>query len=391
MSCSLFAAKSKIGESPRLYYCLTALFTFVFLCVGSQVGAYVCGDSNGDQVANIGDAVHIINYVFKGGPPPNPIESGDFNGDDDVNVADAVYLIGWVFKNGPGPICGTIGYLTGHSGCNMFGIDRTPPNQDCIEYQYDGEGRLLLTHVNAGFNCCPDTIAADITIEGNVITISESQSLEVSGGCDCLCLFDLYMEIDNLPPGEYTISVSEIYTSPEDELLEFTINLTSVPSTGSFCVARDHYPWDYFYTPSGSMIGHGNCKNHGSGAARDSIPPNQDCMEYEYDGQSVLTLTHINAGFNCCPIIHSDISFDGNLIIFTETETYDSLGACYCLCLFDVDYEITGLYPGVYTIRVVGLYLHPSDDYLEFTIDLTSGPTSDISCKYRDYYPWEEL
>jgi len=64
------------------------------------------GDANGDCQANVGDAVYIINYVFKGGPAPVPYEicSGDANGDCQANVGDAVYLINYVFKSGPPPI-----------------------------------------------------------------------------------------------------------------------------------------------------------------------------------------------------------------------------------------------------------------------------------------------
>ncbi|MFH1699190.1 MAG: hypothetical protein ABIE07_01270 [Candidatus Zixiibacteriota bacterium] len=64
---------------------------------------YICGDANSDLQANVGDAVFIINHVFKGGPAPVPIEAGDANCDDQCNVGDAVYLINHVFKGGPPP------------------------------------------------------------------------------------------------------------------------------------------------------------------------------------------------------------------------------------------------------------------------------------------------
>jgi hypothetical protein len=67
---------------------------------------YICGDSNGDDAVNIGDAVTLINYVFKGGPPPDPECLGDANGDASVNVGDAVYLINFVFSGGPEPVEG---------------------------------------------------------------------------------------------------------------------------------------------------------------------------------------------------------------------------------------------------------------------------------------------
>jgi hypothetical protein len=67
------------------------------------VAAYLCGDANGDEQANVGDAVFLINYVFKSGAAPDPLEAGNANCDSDVNVGDAVYLINYVFKSGAEP------------------------------------------------------------------------------------------------------------------------------------------------------------------------------------------------------------------------------------------------------------------------------------------------
>jgi hypothetical protein len=65
-----------------------------------------CGDANSDGTVNVGDAVFLINYVFKGGAAPTPGCVGDANGDENANVGDAVYLINFVFKGGPGPAAG---------------------------------------------------------------------------------------------------------------------------------------------------------------------------------------------------------------------------------------------------------------------------------------------
>jgi hypothetical protein len=63
----------------------------------------VPGDANGDGQVNVGDAVYIISYVFKGGDPPTPYNpcSGDANGDCECNVGDAVYIIRILFYSGP--------------------------------------------------------------------------------------------------------------------------------------------------------------------------------------------------------------------------------------------------------------------------------------------------
>ena len=70
------------------------------------------GDANNDNKVNVGDAVYIISYVFRGGPPPPCLAEGNANGDltpqggNKINVGDAVYIISYVFRQGPAPICG---------------------------------------------------------------------------------------------------------------------------------------------------------------------------------------------------------------------------------------------------------------------------------------------
>ncbi|NIP43283.1 MAG: hypothetical protein GWO41_16115 [candidate division Zixibacteria bacterium] len=64
---------------------------------------FLCGDSNNDGSINVSDAVYIVNFVFAGGGPPDPIASGDLNCDHDVNISDAVWIINYVFIVGPIP------------------------------------------------------------------------------------------------------------------------------------------------------------------------------------------------------------------------------------------------------------------------------------------------
>jgi hypothetical protein len=69
---------------------------------------FICGDANQDEDVNVSDAVHIINYIFAAGSPPEPEEAGDTNCDEIVNVSDAVWIINYVFSGGnlPGDIDG---------------------------------------------------------------------------------------------------------------------------------------------------------------------------------------------------------------------------------------------------------------------------------------------
>jgi hypothetical protein len=108
-------------------------------------------------------------------------------------------------------------------------------DQACIVWEYDGESILQLTHINAVFNCCPDSVGGEISIAGQTVTIDEVEWLTLP--CDCICPFDVEYTILNLPPAEYTITVDEVYVGGEAPL-DFTVDLVALPS-GEFCVARD--------------------------------------------------------------------------------------------------------------------------------------------------------
>ncbi len=66
------------------------------------------GDALHDnQLILVNDLVFLVNYVFKGGPPPICLEEGDALADNGlILVNDLVYLVNYVFKGGdPPPDC----------------------------------------------------------------------------------------------------------------------------------------------------------------------------------------------------------------------------------------------------------------------------------------------
>jgi hypothetical protein len=72
---------------------------------GWNVTPDTCGDANGNGVVNLQDITYIINYLYKGGPAPNPLWQGDINGNGIINIQDITYLINYLYKGGPAPIC----------------------------------------------------------------------------------------------------------------------------------------------------------------------------------------------------------------------------------------------------------------------------------------------
>lgn len=66
---------------------------------------WICGDANNDGLVTLPDVVYLINYLFKGGPPPVPVACiGDANGYGEVSITDIVYLIGYTLRNGSPPV-----------------------------------------------------------------------------------------------------------------------------------------------------------------------------------------------------------------------------------------------------------------------------------------------
>jgi len=64
-----------------------------------------CGDVNHDGDINILDVVFIVNYKYKGGLAPDPLNIANVDGIDPINILDVVYIINYKYKGGPAPNC----------------------------------------------------------------------------------------------------------------------------------------------------------------------------------------------------------------------------------------------------------------------------------------------
>ncbi len=70
-----------------------------------EVAGFLRGDANGDWVVEAGDIIYLINYLYRNGEPPDPLEAGDANCDGVVESADVVFLINYLFRAGEEPGC----------------------------------------------------------------------------------------------------------------------------------------------------------------------------------------------------------------------------------------------------------------------------------------------
>jgi hypothetical protein len=97
---------------------ISANFTFFIECIDSDSPPevdtiacemtildpeYVCGDADSSGMVDIDDVVHVIAFVFSGGPAPVPLQAGDANCDWLVDLDDVIYLQMYIFSLGPVP------------------------------------------------------------------------------------------------------------------------------------------------------------------------------------------------------------------------------------------------------------------------------------------------
>jgi hypothetical protein len=139
------------------------------------------------------------------------------------------------------------GELKSYSDCKSFKTTNAafdiPDTLCCVNYTFDASAnKLIINHINSGFNCCPEILYCTITLKSDTIVIQEK---EKEAGCNCLCLFDLDMEITGVETKKYQVKLIEPYAEDEEKL-EFEMDLPNDKS-GSACVVRKNYPWGAYH------------------------------------------------------------------------------------------------------------------------------------------------
>jgi hypothetical protein len=119
-------------------------------------------------------------------------------------------------------------------------VNDQPSDRDCIQYRWVEGDSLIIKHVNAAFNCCPDGFNTDLVISGDTLIITETENEAL---CDCNCLYDLNYVLTGIEKDTWWIRIDEQYArQPDDKKIVFKVNLRKEP-LGEFCVTRTGYPW----------------------------------------------------------------------------------------------------------------------------------------------------
>ncbi|MFH1050381.1 MAG: hypothetical protein V1779_05545 [bacterium] len=139
---------------------------------------------------------------------------------------------------------------------------------------------------------------------------------------------------------------------------------------------------------AGRIINHTDCKNIG-GEIQEIVSASDECITFNYYmSYQIVRLSHINAGFNCCPEkINASYSFSKDTIKIFEKQ---AKAGCRCDCLYDINYELRNIYPGIYHIEIYG----PLTDGInqpQFSCVVNIPDDFDSTfCIYRGFYPWQE-
>lgn len=74
------------------------------------------GDANFDGMITSADVIFVVNYVFKGGPAPDPVRVADADASCTVTSADIIALVNFVFRSGqpPQPGCDPVAVAAPH-------------------------------------------------------------------------------------------------------------------------------------------------------------------------------------------------------------------------------------------------------------------------------------
>jgi hypothetical protein len=112
------------------------------------------GDVNGDGIIDISDGVFLLNYLFQGGPPPNPPAAGDINGDCFIGLSDIIWLLNYLYRGGSPP---QIRCLPGDFNYDGY-VDILDPPYFINYMAYGGPGPVSMRSTDVNADCFINTV-----------------------------------------------------------------------------------------------------------------------------------------------------------------------------------------------------------------------------------------
>ena len=115
-------------------------------------------------------------------------------------------------ENGANPNFGAYLVEAGECEGNGYGKDMDTAEPEPTEIWAEADGRDVILHLdNLQANCCPSADAV-ITLDGADILV-EFDDVTTGDPCDCECIIDFVITIEDLDAGTFTIEVDYNGTS----------------------------------------------------------------------------------------------------------------------------------------------------------------------------------
>ncbi len=115
---------------------------------------------------------------------------------------------------------------------------------DEVEIQAQGDSITIVDHY-AEFNCCLD-VWMEVSLDGQNIVVVEVEDPDDSMACDCMCPYELSIEVSNLTEGTYNVSVYRGAVDPQTLIHEESVCLgCSLPECQAPIDCLDH-TWGFY-------------------------------------------------------------------------------------------------------------------------------------------------
>jgi hypothetical protein len=103
---------------------------------------------------------------------------------------------------------------------------------DCTDvfHTQAGPGAVTIVHESATYNCCADSFSFTVERIGQVIEVTELESL--TQPCDCMCCFDVVAVIGDLAAGAYSIHLHWLdFEAGQWQLADLEVEVPGQPGT----------------------------------------------------------------------------------------------------------------------------------------------------------------
>lgn len=250
-----------------------------------------------------------------------------------------------------------------NSPANPFVSELNAENDTIFTYKYDPkEKQLTLKVFSYHGNCCGEGWSMNLSTVKDTISVQPVQLGEAI--CNCICRFDLAVELSNIEAIKYCLKLDG---------KNYDIDLSQV-QTGAF-----------LDLPTGAFVKNSPCK---SNLMEEATPDEQGdnigtTFDYGYLKKGDTLVTYIiepgacevvshDREFNCCPgQILSNVRASKDTVYINS---YEAESACGCDCLYDVTTRVENLKGKRYIFVVDGTV---------FDVDMTSSTYGEVGVILR--------